>query len=274
MNKVIVKSQAEFNAIADDFQGIIEIRNDWQNVIYINRSFRNSSVEAWENSSVEARENSSVVARENSSVEARENSSVVARGNSSVVARGNSSVVAWGNSSVEARGNSSAKLCGWSQARIMSRYAKYELLNNARVILPFRGIDDYIEYFGIEERNGNLILYKSVHAEGEGVYHSDHDGRFKYRLREISTEESIDRNIQVDCRRGIHVSHLHWALMYGRYWNDLAIIECEVPRDKCIVPEFSDGKIRTSELNVIREVPREEWGIYGKIIKARQEEKP
>lgn len=30
--------------------------------------------------------------------------------------------------------------------------------------------------------------------------------------------------------------------------------------------DFSDGKIRTSELRVLREVPLEELGAYGKIV--------
>lgn len=149
----------------------------------------------------------------------------------------------------------------------MSRDASYETLHKARVILPFQGVDDYIEYFGIEEKDGNLILYKSVHAEGNCTYHSDHNPYFKYQIGEVATEENIDPDIQEDCGRGIHISHMSWALSYGRAWSDLAIIECEVPKDKCVVCEFSDGKIRTSELKAIREVPREEWGIYGKIIK-------
>lgn len=36
--------------------------------------------------------------------------------------------------------------------------------------------------------------------------------------------------------------------------------------DKVVVPKYTDGKVRTSELTVIREVPMEEWGIYGKIM--------
>ena len=44
------------------------------------------------------------------------------------------------------------------------------------------------------------------------------------------------------------------------------IIECEVPKDKTVVYRFSDGKIRTSELRVLREVPLEELGAYGKIV--------
>ena len=44
------------------------------------------------------------------------------------------------------------------------------------------------------------------------------------------------------------------------------IIECEVPKDKTVVYRFSDGKIRTSELRVLREVPLEELGTYGKIV--------
>ena len=131
-NKKVVKSQKELDAIALDFDGVIEIRfgTGWEPAI-VKQKYKarvvareNSSVEAWENSSVVARENSSVVAWGNSSVEARENSSVVAWENSSVVAwenssvvaRENSSVVAWGNSSVEAWENSS--VVAWENSSV------------------------------------------------------------------------------------------------------------------------------------------------------------
>jgi hypothetical protein len=148
----------------------------------------------------------------------------------------------------------------------MSRYATYTTLNNARVILPLSGIQNYIEYFGIKESANTLIMYKAVRKndEKENVFHADYDNNFKYYVGKKSTEKRCDTDITEDCGVGIHISHMQWALNFGRNWDDLAIIECEVPKDKCVVYEFSDGKIRTSELKVIREVPRSEWGVYGK----------
>ena len=39
-----------------------------------------------------------------------------------------------------------------------------------------------------------------------------------------------------------------------------------------VVYRFSDGKIRTSELRVLREVPLEELGAYGKIVAKKRKE--
>ncbi len=71
MARIIVKTQAEIDALPDRFEEytVIEIHSAGTR-IYVNKARGNSSVEA--------RGNSSVVARENSSVEAWGNSSVVA----------------------------------------------------------------------------------------------------------------------------------------------------------------------------------------------------
>ena len=165
MEEIIVKSQAELDALPTDYDGRIYIEfGTPYNRAVVKRRFKysvvawgnssvvawgnssvearknssveareNSSVVAWENSSVEARENSSVVAWENSSVVARENSSVEARGNSSVEAWGNSSVVAWENSSVEAWKNSSVE--AWENSSVEARgNSSVEARGNAQVV--------------------------------------------------------------------------------------------------------------------------------------------
>ena len=53
-----------------------------------------------------------------------------------------------------------------------------------------------------------------------------------------------------------------------------SVLCCEVPKDKIVVYRFSDGKIRTSELRVLREVPLEELGAYGKIVAKKRKAKP
>jgi hypothetical protein len=240
----------------------------WGNSSVVARE--NSSVEAWENSSVEARENSSVVARENSSVEAwgnssvvaRENSSVEAMVNSSVVARENSSVEALENSSVEAWGNSSVVAWGNCQTVKRSNFCKIDTHGNARIVEMPKDIHQFLDFYGIEERGGFVILYKSV---GENLS-SFHDNSFVYEIGGKHTHK-CDPDVNRDCSTGLHISHKAWAIQFGKKYKNFKLLECKVPVDKIVLPTSSDGKVRTSELEVIREVPIEEWGVYGKIIK-------
>ncbi len=181
MTRIVVKTQAELDALPASFAEytIIELRGIER--IILARARENSSVVAWENSSVVAWGNSSVEARENSSVVARENSSVVARENSSVVAWGNSSVVARGNSSVVARGNSSVVAWENSVARLFSSAAKVELAgfavcfhiepgivlkkaDTATVIKPIKstGTASWLDGEGVLVAEGSAVLYKKV----------------------------------------------------------------------------------------------------------------
>lgn len=73
-----------------------------------------------------------------------------------------------------------------------------------------------------------------------------------------------------DC--GIHVSHLDQALHYGSSWDDLAILEVTTRIDDIVCPENTDGKVRTSRVKVIREVPLGECGVYGKILANRRKQ--
>ena len=212
----------------------------------------NSTVVAWENSSVVAWENSSVVARENSSVEARENSSVVARENSSVVAWENSSVVAKGNVQVVDRLTSGAI---W-------------LSSNARKVCMPKTTEEYLNFYDIETDGKTAILYKAVHKQGS-EYVSNYDITFKYIIGGLITEPNCNTDVYENCGKGIHVSHLNWALDYGRVWSDLAILEFEVQIKDIIMPLNSNGKVRVPKAKVIREVPLSECGLYGKILERK-----
>jgi hypothetical protein len=250
----------------------------WGNSSVVARG--NSSVVAWGNSSVEAWGNSSVVARENSSVEASENSSVVAWGNSSVVARENSSVVARENSSVVARENSSVEasenssveasenssVVGSGNVQIVqySNDVKLAIKGNARIAPGYpQDIANYLDFYGLEARNGQAILYKSVRSN----LASHNDPKFQYEVGKEHTE-TCDQNTEKSCSNGLHVSHLAWAIDFGRSsgGNDFKILECAVPIDKIVLPKKCDGKVRTSELTVLREVPPSEWGLMGTIL--------
>ncbi len=268
--EVIVTNQAEMDAIPLDYNGRITI-NATQRIIVSKKYIR--SVEACGNSSVEARDNSSVVAWNNSSVEARGNSSVEAHGNSSVEARDNSSVVAWNNSSVEACGNSSVEAHGnssvmaWGNSQVVDASDKHNIKvsSNARIVYNPRTAQEYADHIGADIQDGKIHLFKAVHKR-DGGYYSDRDRAFAYSAGEEATADRLDPNPKKDCGHGIHAAHVDWCLTYGKIWPDLAILEVEMDLDGLVVPINGDGKVRAAKCRVIREVPLEECGLYGKIL--------
>ena len=179
MKEIIVKTQAEFDALPDKFTEYTRILLEGR--ISVNNARENSSVEARGNSSVVARGNSSVVARENSSVVARGNSSVVAWENSSVVARENSSVEARENSSVVARENSSVVARGQSLVRVFSSAIKLVLHGFSILSIPINldlkfkyektcviqryETPKFLDREGVEEKRKTVVLFKKVSAD-------------------------------------------------------------------------------------------------------------
>ena len=268
MKEIICTNQSEFDAVPVDFDGRVIIKfGTPDNRAIVNRRFKRSVV-AWENSSVEAWENSSVEAWENSSVEAWENSSVVARGNSSVEAWGNSSVVARENSSVVARENSSVEAWGNTQVVDATRKGNIRTNNNARTVYNPTNIEEYIEFHGLEAAENTVKLYKAVHFRN-GEYCADWC-YFIYKIGDMAVPDGFCEDLLNSCGAGIHLTHMNWALGYGQAWDDLAILELECEKADILVPTFSDGKVRARKAKVVREVPLEECGLYGKILAKRR----
>ncbi|MCM1486019.1 MAG: hypothetical protein NC122_07410, partial [Faecalibacterium sp.] len=242
------------------------------------RAWGNSQVEAWENSQVVARENSQVVARENSQVRAWGNSQVRARGNSQVVARENSQVVArensqvraWGNSQVEAWENS--QVVAWENVQIVDYLAsgKIQISGNARIVHNPQNIHDFMDFYGIKHTKTKAVFYKAVRKTSDGKYCADYDRSFIYEIGATIKEPNINTDVTETCGKGIHISHLNWALNYGGGWNDLAILEVETKIDDIVCPTNTDGKVRTSKVKVLREVPLEECGLYGNFLIKRR----
>ena len=254
MKEIICASQAGLDAVAVDFDGrvIIKFGTPYNRAV-VNRRFKYPVV---------ARGNSSVVAWDNSSVEAWGNSSVVARGNSSVVAWGNSSVVAWDNSSVVA----------WDNSQIVdaARNNNIEISGNARIVYNPSNIDEYIDFYGLDATDTTVKLYKAVHFCG-GVYCSDYNHEFIYPIGDVVTPDNgFAESVQIECGAGIHLAYKTWAVGYGAYWPDLAILECECEKSDVLVPLYGDGKARARKAKVLREVPLEECGLYGEIIAKRR----
>ena len=256
MKEIIVRSQSELDELPIDFDGRIIIKFGTPfNRAVVNREFP-YSVEARENSSVEAWGNSSVVARENSSVVARGNSYVEARENSSVVARENSSVEAWGNT------------------QVVDCTKKHDITTNgnARIVYNPRNIAEYLDYYGIQQSDGRVKLYKAVHKRN-GRCVSDKISDFEYIIGKTAIADGLTTDQNVDCGRGIHISFKEWALDFGNGWDGLAILEVEADVSNIVVPLNGSGKVRTDKVLVLREVPLEECGLLGRIMaKKRRDE--
>ena len=240
MKEIICTSQAELDAVAVDFDGkaVIKFGTPY-NPAVVNRRFK-YPIEAWGNSSVEARGNSSVVARENSSVVAWENSSVVARGNSQIIDNAHNN-----NNKIKTNGN-------------------------ARIVYTPKNIEEYIDYYGLIATATTIKLYKAVHFCG-GVYRSDYNHEFFYPIGDVVTPDNgFNESVRIKCGAGIHLAYKEWAIDYGAYWSDLAILECECEKSDVLVPLCGDGKVRARKAKVLREVPLEECGALGKIIAKRR----
>lgn len=127
-------------------------------------------------------------------------------------------------------------------------------------------IEEFCDFHGVTIRDGQAILNKAVQPN----LSSFHDPSFRYTVG-ATVRHRCDPDPQRQCSTGLHVAHIKWALDFGHAKGTFKILECAVPLDKIILPDDTDGKVRTSELTVLREVPLEECGIYGKMLAKRHQ---
>ena len=300
MKEIEITSQEQLDNLPIDYNGriIIKFGTSLNPAIIKNKTqaelWENSSAMLWENSSAVLRENSSAVLWGNSRAVLWENSSAVLRGNSravlwensSAVLWGNSSAVLWGNSravlwensSAVLRENSSAVLWGnssaelWENSQVIATKKKnnIEVSGNSRIVYLPTNINEYTEYYGlqIEKETQKIKLYKAVrkYRNSENHFYSNYDSKFEYTIGEISEVNDFDDDTKISCGRGIHLSYLEYALRFGREWDNLAIIEVECDLDDIVVPQPCEGKVRAKKCKVLREVPIEEFGLYGEIF--------
>ena len=117
--------------------------------------------------------------------------------------------------------------------------------------------DIYSKLYPVDIENKKAIMYKAVHKIGE-EYVSNCDSNFKYEIGKVKTE-ICSPSTDGSCSSGLHISHKRWALLFGKDWDNLAILEVEVEIKNIVVCSDCDGKVRTSKLKVLREVPKNEW---------------
>ena len=254
------------------------------------KTWGNTSVEAFENASVEARGNVGVIARRHACVKAFENASVEAFENASVEACGNTSVEAFENASVKAFGFAYVEAWGNVRVEAGSSIARIQIFGNARIVNYPKNIEDFMNFYGIKNDKKIAIFYKAVHRREinspknlalipndevagkppvEYRFVSDYASSFEYPIGLIVSAQ-CDPDVSNDCSYGIHISNLEFALSFGREWDDMAIIEVETKIKDIVLPINANGKVRTSEVKILREVPLEECGVFGKILARRR----
>jgi hypothetical protein len=269
MADIIVTTQKEWDEAPGEFDGYVVIKQGricvaegkgWGVI-----ATGNATVRASGNATVRASGNATVKAWGNATVRASENATVEAGGNATVVAGGTATVEAWGNATVVAGGNATVAGQGNVQVVHRSRGAKIGVRGNARIVGIPDNPNDYCDFYGVTVEDGKAILYKAVRDN----LHSFHNCDFAYAVGETKTHD-CDPSRGVMCGRGMHVAHRDWALRFGESMGDFRVLEVSVPLDKIVVPFDVDGKVRCSELTVLREVPLEECGIYGKILANRR----
>lgn len=150
------------------------------------------------------------------------------------------------------------------------RDGKINISGNARIVCNPQNIHDFMDFYRIKHDKKKAIFYKAVKKSEDGVYYADHDHGFTYAIGEKKKEPHINTDVNEECGEGIHIAHLNWALDYGSDWGNLAILEVETDISNIVCPINTGGKVRTSEVKVIREVPLEECGLYGKILAKRR----
>jgi hypothetical protein len=111
--------------------------------------------------------------------------------------------------------------------------------------------------YPVETKKGKVILYKAVH-KNKKVYFSEHNNSFIYKIGETISEK-CDSKEMGSCASGIHIAHKMWAVLFGKDWKDMALLECEVNIKDIVVSSDCDGKVRARKVKVLREVPKKEW---------------
>ncbi len=122
--------------------------------------------------------------------------------------------------------------------------------------------ESYASVYGYDPKAKKVLMYKTVHKTGKTKlttkYFSDYDKSFTYKIGKTYQQECAPHT-NGSCSVGIHVAYKQWAILFGKSWEDVALLECEVETKDIVVSIDTDGKVRTSKLKVLREVPKEEW---------------
>jgi hypothetical protein len=142
---------------------------------------------------------------------------------------------------------------------------KIKFNGNAREVFMPRDIYEFMDFYGISHTEKTAIFYKAVRKTG-GLLCSIYNDDFIYNDCECKSATDI-KNFKEDTEKDdIYVSNLDQALNDGCRSKDLAIIEVETNIDDVELFTILYGLVSASKVKVLREVPLEEWGVFGKIL--------
>ena len=196
-----------------------------------------------------------------------ESAIVICRGSAQIIMRESSQVhQMWGEAMVSCYGLQKIVCAGYNvvRTRNANRGDLTVVLNDTSHLIvipdPDTTFEDYKRRYPVIVDGEYAKVYKAVHKV-DGEYQSNHNSNFRYEIGKVFTEQ-CNPSLEESCAAGLHVSHLTWALEFGKSWNDMAILECKVPVDKILVSKDCDGKVRTSELEVVRELDKSEYQNY------------
>ena len=232
-----INNQKEFDAIPDDYKGRIEIVGRLERIV---RSFDDAYIVVSGNAVIESCSGNAVIE--------------YCSGNAVINAFGLASILsAMDGASITTHGRNIVRYFD-DEKNLKLKLSKKTTVIKLKKQKPTAKL--FCEEYPVETKGKNAILYKAVHKI-DGRYFSDRVNSFEYIIGE--TKEHALGEEKESCGAGLHVAHLRWAVLFGKYWEDEAILECSVPLSKIFVGNDCDGKVRTSELKVLREVPKSEW---------------
>ena len=249
---VKIKTQAQYDKIKSNFSGEIEIIGGSEyDRIKVNRSFDNAEqsickqayVDICDSATVEYIYGSATVKNICDSAKL-----LLVSGLASVL-------MITGNSSVTTTGFNIVRTYTDETKTSLKLSKNTTLIKLDRSIMQPTTFDGFKQIYPVQSTKTKTILYKAVHKDGD-KYYSDYNNSFKY---EIGKKYSETIKGSESCNPGLHISHKWWAIKFGSSWSNMALLECEVMIKNIVVSSDTNGKIRTSELKVIREVPRSEW---------------
>lgn len=224
---------------------------------------------AWHHTEVWAFDTSRVYASQNARVKAYETALVELTERAHAELYGFAQAAVWDRSTVCARGSSLIKAFDASEVRAhgqsrvlrMSPEAKVHASGCATIMEPPETAEEYCDYFGVEARDGSAILYKAVRDDLSSFWDPD----TRYTVGETMVSE-CDPSRERECSTGLHAAPKELALRFGmQRCENFRLLEVAVPLGKMVVPRRTEGKVRTSEMTVLREVPRDEWGIHAQL---------
>ena len=264
MKEIIINNQEEFDEVKIDFEGIIRIQGSLERIdrCFVGAEIRvsgNATIQSvYGNATIQSVSGNATIkyVYGNATIQSVYDDATIQSvyDDATIVLMAYASVlIVYSCKSIITRGRNIVRYFKENKSKITLELSK----ETTEIVLPKCVVEkEYFSLYPVEMKDSKAIFYKAVHKDSDG-YFSENTNSFRYEIGKIYKEE-IDKN-NLSCGKGLHVAHKLWAITFGRGWDDMALLECEVDPKDIYVAEGCGGKCRTGKLKVIREVPQSEW---------------